>query len=46
MGFGSSAQAMIPAWQALADAEGDWLDWALDRYALPNIGEILPPPPA
>ncbi len=43
MGFSPGAQAMIPAWQALADAEGDWLDWALDRYALPNIGEILPP---
>ncbi len=45
MGFSSCARATIPAWQALADAEGDWLDWALDRYALPSIGEILPPPP-
>jgi hypothetical protein len=45
MGFSPSAQAAIPAWQALADAEGDWLDWALDRYELPSIGEILPPPP-
>lgn len=45
MGFSPSAQATIPAWQALADAEGNWLDWALDRYELPSIGEILRPPP-
>lgn len=45
MGFSPGAQATIPAWQALADAEGDWLDWALDRYELPSIGEILPSPP-
>lgn len=45
MGFSPSAEATIPAWQALTEAEGDWLDWALDQYELPSIDEILPPPP-
>lgn len=45
MGFSPGAQEAISAWRALADAEADWLDWALDRYELPSIGEILPPPP-
>lgn len=28
-------------WVALADAEADWLDWALGRQGLPALAKIL-----
>jgi hypothetical protein len=41
MSFNSTGRAALPFWQALADAETDWLDWALQRRDLPSVAELL-----
>lgn len=41
MSFSSTGRAALPSWQALADAETDWLDWALKRRDLPSIAGLL-----
>lgn len=36
-----SAASTAADWALLADAEGDWLEWALRQQALPSLDEIL-----
>jgi len=43
MSLNSNGQAALSSWQALAEAETDWLDWALKRHSLPNVAELLSP---
>ncbi|MFI4989789.1 MAG: hypothetical protein ACHQHO_02580 [Solirubrobacterales bacterium] len=40
MSFNPTGQAALPSWQALADSEADWLDWALDSRSLPLVAEM------
>ncbi len=36
-----AAEPSADDWAALADAEADWLDWALTREGLPSLAEVL-----
>jgi len=39
--LGAHSADEIEAWVALADAETDWLPWALDQAGLPTLDRIL-----
>jgi hypothetical protein len=41
MAFQPSAQGTIAAWHAIADTEERWLEWALQRYGLPSVAELV-----
>jgi len=41
MSFNPNGQAALPSWQALADTEADWLDWALNNRGLPSVADLL-----
>lgn len=41
MSFSPRGQAALPSWQALVEAEANWLDWALNQRDLPSIDELV-----
>lgn len=41
MSFTPDGRAALPSWQALTDAEADWLDWALAHQGLPSVADLV-----